>query len=588
MSSSPIANGLTVLGSRTIVIATIAITFAMMSVLLQGYYYGAGNNVFHIPIALRLYDDPVFHDDMFIQGLRSFASLFWLAVSQISTEDNIQYVFFALHLASRSLLYMSIAAAALRLGIHTFSQQALLLSVLAVSDVFRGPSLIGKSGLQAEIFTHSEICTPLVIFCLLLIFDRRTTAAFTLAGVVFCINAFIGIWLAPVLSLFLLLREEDAMTQRLIKLTKAGAVMAAVSLPQIFWIASTIVSSADATPFDYVGFLRNFYPHHFFIQAAAASDLVEFFFMLGSASLAVSAMGEQRRNWLIALSGFAVVFAAGVGLPFITSNRLLLNLHLLRSDAILTAIAFLLVASWACREIQKAAEHPEPIVLLIALITGWWPGIFLACLLLWRTTRGAPSRMVSLGIAVTGIVLGLLFHAQGRFDQIIFISALLSVTAAYVHYLRSHVSLALIVLVPATFVAAKQIDRMAAQDGWLTNRRPDWIDWQEVQKWAARETASDAIFLIPIDNKLIGFQIGARRQIWVGYREGTSVMWDPKYFVTWSSRIAEVSRLKDVGAKLDYAASHGIDYIIESGQPKGPAVYQNRGFTVFAVGGKPN
>jgi hypothetical protein len=47
--------------------------------------------------------------------------------------------------------------------------------------------------------------------------------------------------------------------------------------------------------------------------------------------------------------------------------------------------------------------------------------------------------------------------------------------------------------------------------------------------------------------------------------------------------VAEQRKLPDLQARLDYAAAHGIHYLVEAGDVPGPAAYRNSGFTVFAV-----
>src|SRR5689334_18483249 len=56
----------------------IALYGAVLSICLQGFIAGIGNNVFHYPILTRLYDLPQFTKDPYIQSLRNYASLFWI------------------------------------------------------------------------------------------------------------------------------------------------------------------------------------------------------------------------------------------------------------------------------------------------------------------------------------------------------------------------------------------------------------------------------------------------------------------------------------------------------------------------------
>ncbi len=61
--------------------ATRAFVCAILSIVLQGYYFGVGNNVFHIPIVLKVFDDKSFQDDLLIQSLRNYTSLLYVVVT---------------------------------------------------------------------------------------------------------------------------------------------------------------------------------------------------------------------------------------------------------------------------------------------------------------------------------------------------------------------------------------------------------------------------------------------------------------------------------------------------------------------------
>src|SRR5271166_636270 len=56
-----------------------------LSVVVQGFFFGKINNVYHIPIVLKLFDSPQFANDPFYQSLRNFTSLVWPGLSLITT-----------------------------------------------------------------------------------------------------------------------------------------------------------------------------------------------------------------------------------------------------------------------------------------------------------------------------------------------------------------------------------------------------------------------------------------------------------------------------------------------------------------------
>ena len=54
----------------------------------------------------------------------------------------------------------------------------------------------------------------------------------------------------------------------------------------------------------------------------------------------------------------------------------------------------------------------------------------------------------------------------------------------------------------------------------------------------------------------------ARRPAWVDWRQGAAVHWLPDFYPLWHQRLAEVTALKDVAAKLAYARANAIPYVI--------------------------
>src|ERR1700679_2919241 len=61
-------------------IATICVAAALLSCIFTGYVFGVSNQHYYLPIVERLYDEPQFKNDVFIQSLRYYASGIWLAI----------------------------------------------------------------------------------------------------------------------------------------------------------------------------------------------------------------------------------------------------------------------------------------------------------------------------------------------------------------------------------------------------------------------------------------------------------------------------------------------------------------------------
>ena len=55
----------------------LAVVGAILSITRQGFHFGVINNIFHIPIVLKLFDLGEFSKDPFYQSLRNFTSIVW-------------------------------------------------------------------------------------------------------------------------------------------------------------------------------------------------------------------------------------------------------------------------------------------------------------------------------------------------------------------------------------------------------------------------------------------------------------------------------------------------------------------------------
>jgi hypothetical protein len=100
----------------------------------------------------------------------------------------------------------------------------------------------------------------------------------------------------------------------------------------------------------------------------------------------------------------------------------------------------------------------------------------------------------------------------------------------------------------------------------LTGTNAPVRDWLEVQRWAREATPAEAMFLVPFN--LEGFRTGARRRIWVSWKDGAAAMWAPQTFHDWHQRVEEVRRLDGLAPTLAYACAHGIDYVVLDLRPR--------------------
>src|SRR5579862_2883124 len=99
-------------------LAIIVIAAAIGSIFVQGFEYGSGNNFFHIPIVLRLYDLTQFSDDGFLQSLRHFTSFIYFMMAQVATPANAKYLFLVAHFLTRAITFLALSSIAWSLGVR--------------------------------------------------------------------------------------------------------------------------------------------------------------------------------------------------------------------------------------------------------------------------------------------------------------------------------------------------------------------------------------------------------------------------------------------------------------------------------------
>eukprot|EP01035_Chromulina_nebulosa_P032851 gene32851-43928_t len=96
-----------------------ALAGALLSLLITGFVMGAGNNLFHMPIAAALFDEPQYRDDAFMQSLRFFASGVWLSLRGVEKYVDLYWLFLGLNVVSRFLTFLGFLLCAGLLGIRS-------------------------------------------------------------------------------------------------------------------------------------------------------------------------------------------------------------------------------------------------------------------------------------------------------------------------------------------------------------------------------------------------------------------------------------------------------------------------------------
>jgi hypothetical protein len=543
---------------------TVVLLCALLSIAISGLESGTGNNLFHLPIIERLYDQPQFANDTFVQSLRYYSSGFWMLLTGLVGREEMLNVFLPLQIISRVLFFVGVLSMARPLGVADRRSQCMLLVLVAVSAMLRGEAPAGGGGLFSEIFTHSELANATVLITLALAARNRFGWALVAVGMTAFINLFMAVWLLPPIAMLMAVSVH----KRLLTF-KALAVQVVwgglLCLTLITPVLLNIFGNSEfgrSIGFDYRGFLVDYWPVHFIIWEVPKKEIIKFLVIAAAGLSASFLLPVAARRLMVALiAGFMSVWVLGTILPLMTSSPTLLNLHLLRSSVVVIMLAVLAIAAltinlfnsqkpadrlfWAPALVCVTAFHflLIPLVIVIPAIRARWspPDLFLRRSLLW---------------------------------------------------------------VILAFVGAKTGAQIAKSVVADRDFRAGQVQWIALADWARTHTAPTTMFMLPIKNfnlssslpksQLRAFPSGyevftsvAQRPTWVGFKEGAAVMWLPSYYKEWRQRATEVLKLNSLPARIDYAREHGIAMIVDSCDQAGvrKPTYRFNQLCIFPVRG---
>lgn len=548
----------------------VAVLLAAISVIRQGFQFGIENNVFHIPVVLGWATLPQFHGDALIQSLAWFGTPVFPALSLVLDETTIRDGFLAMHLLTRVLTCLALLRLLAVFGVEDRLARAIAaLGIVLVVPAY-GYSTIGRGGMFLTYFTHSELAQAVALLALVEIARGRIRSAFWMGGLAFALNAFVGAWLTPLLAAATLRHLAAAGPRNPVawRQVLAGAVgFALCATPILAWVAR-VPSSPEA--FEYRAFLQLYFADHFLLDWSDPGRTLGSLAGLVAFALALPLLppaGARAAGFLAA--GLFCVFLLGIAVGELATNRLLLNLHLLRVDALLTWVALAVIAAALARII--AARQALPVLAAAAvpfalMRLAWAPALLAGTLAVLLLLSLLVRRMAWLGDRVrlpyplaAAAMLGALAlaHLDGWHDE----------SAA------------------RPPVAAARPDTRQ-----LEGRDPLVPDWAEAKRWIAANTPEEAIFLVPL--RPGDFRIDTRRQAFVDWKQGASVMWMPSTYAEWARRYRDVRALASIGDMLAYAGAEGIDFVLLDKRMTPEAalaphrtalVFENRWFALLPV-----
>jgi len=546
--------------------AAIAILGAALSLLTTGYVFGTKNNLFHLPIVGMLFDEPQFQHDAFIQSLRFYAAGPLLLLQGADRYVDPAKLFLALDALSRLLAFAGFLACATLLGITSRRDRIIFTVLIAFSRILAGSSYAGDGGLFINYFTPAEFANGTSLLALVCAARARIVAAFALNGLLFFCSDFVAVWNAVPLAL-LFASQVFGRKIGVIQLLGRGAVGIGIFAVLAAPVVLAVIASPDfgqPTGFDYRTYLDQFWPFHFLFNSIPLNQKLGLLALVMTGSAALMAIGDSARPFLLAFGGYILVYAIGIALPMLTDNATLLNLHLLQSGSAIHLLTALATCTLATRLIRSSDERES--------------GLF------------GPVLILMLCISKLAAAL------SGALVVLYLMSGLKGFAAVFAGWRTPIFRYALLVLPLAVwpYLIWKQHQTNGSLKGEIAQ-------WTAVGRWARANTAPNAVFLIPTSDfraeavrpvqtdpgpqEYEIFEYVSQRRVWVDFVRGAAVLWSPSYYPIWRQRLPEVLQLRSLPQKMNYAATHDIDYVVSDCRDAGPSapVFQLRRLCVYGT-----
>lgn len=548
-----------------VMLGGIVLTASFLSLIRTGFAFGISNNVYHIPFVLGWAQWPAFAGDAFYASLTKFATVVWPIVGLVANESNAGLVFFICHFLSRLLALLAIGWLMVNHLRASLATTAVALLVCSLCPWLIGASVVGGHGLWVSYFTHSEVTWGPLLAALVAALSGRWVLAAGFAGVVFSINAFVGIWLLAMLAMAFLTGGAPRVWAQLPKAALAFLLLAS---PALVWIAQSMGGTSAA--FSYIEYIRAYYPEHFLIEAASYRELA-IAGVSGVTGLFAALLTPRARFWWSVLGACTLVFACGAVLPHVLNHRIVFNLHLLRIDGIvqwLSVVLAIAVLSLRLGPDRDRAVRVFAMVGLLSLLSSLQEplGLMFAMLSLaavvWieQGAQWTPNRLWTQRYTVAGVFAALVIMAGMWLWVVTWLNGLLwLVMGGWAVGLSCGLSLRRSpwLFLPVTVLAL--LPHVSKSFGLrLEDAHPAALT--ELTTWVSAQGVHGP-FLLSLagkDDDHDFFQLLSRQPVWVDWKQGAAVMWEPGFHDQWMQRYREVKALKTPAEFASYAQTRGL------------------------------
>ena len=326
----------------------IIVLAAVSSVLLQGFGFGQATNIYHIPVVLDYFNSVEGPHDAYHQSFENYFASFWLWVSWITTEENIELVFLGIHLIHRVVLLWLIYLIVCEL-IDRRRQiyVALAVALLPISALIIWRTPVGYSDIFTSHLTHTDVVSSVILLSWLMVLRGRWYFASAALGLAFNFNPFVSFWNVVLIGIVFLRFELSSFG---LSPCRRICVMSAIYLiaasPTVLWILQSWPEFSDgAESVDMYGFWRSFFPYHHFVDLQWGNTF-KYLMLAAAAFLSLQSLSKKvnTHKALMLMSFFYVILLItlfGAIAPFTPLKNFAFVTFPLRMDAFVIFILFI-------------------------------------------------------------------------------------------------------------------------------------------------------------------------------------------------------------------------------------------------------
>jgi hypothetical protein len=360
---------------------------------------------------------------------------------------------------------------------------------------FAKPMLAGSATIEDSFLTR-VVALPFALFAFTEVFNSRHLRAAVLLGVAFVIHPLTGVYaVAMTTAAFIVSMYYGRALQPL----PPVLTFLAMASPVLAWRVLDPVGLPLVADPEWLDLLRLRSPHHVSAFTWSTIDYVSTLALVAAVvACAPTAASRDRSITLVSLALATLgLFAVGLVFTEILPLSPVIQLQLFRASAFLAYMAIVAYAS----ALVGIARGP---VTASGIATLW----ILGFIVLYEA-EGWPFDLAALAIAMA-VAVG---HFR-LFGRAIAPEAL---------------ALVLVALLSGLALGASRANRGLSP----TNAQPP--EWLDVQRWALKATARDAVFIVPPGHD--GFRVESERSIYADWKDGTQAFFNAEVGGTWLERM---------------------------------------------------